>query len=391
MPEKKISLKIPSELVDTLQLEIGKEVPINIDGDRVYFKTKQQKQAISLRTFLIPSVISSLMFIFFFSVKSINQIPLTGRVSIASLVIIIGLFSGMISFLLIFIKAKKEKVITQSKDIYWRNLPAVMLSISIALFLFLLTFFKIIGLVFKGASFDLYTATLLFLIFVSIINYIMIYSALTVTPSLLINVLILVFVCGVGLAMVTNRDYLWWQHNFSFLGTSEARHRWEFNLTLILSAILMIALIDYLFVYLNQSLNAKKRLLTLKILLILTAINLGGVGAFPYSANSLSGNLHNIVAANLVYLIVLLIISIRWLLPQISKQFLTTSYLLGGLLVLSCVLFLGVHYLSLTAFELIAFMIAFSWILLLLQALQQLTHQGQNLTITVIELANDTN
>ncbi|MGY3746104.1 hypothetical protein ACWN8P_02505 [Vagococcus salmoninarum] len=184
MPEKKISLKIPSELVDTLQLEIGKEVPINIDGDRVYFKTKQQKQAISLRTFLIPSVISSLMFIFFFSVKSINQIPLTGRVSIASLVIIIGLFSGMISFLLIFIKAKKEKVITQSKDIYWRNLPAVMLSISIALFLFLLTFFKIIGLVFKGASFDLYTATLLFLIFVSIINYIMIYSALTVTPSL---------------------------------------------------------------------------------------------------------------------------------------------------------------------------------------------------------------
>nr|WP_283808957.1 DUF998 domain-containing protein [Vagococcus allomyrinae] len=195
-----------------------------------------------------------------------------------------------------------------------------------------------------------------------------------------------VFISGIGLSMITNRDDLWWRNNFSFLGTAAAKNRWEFNLTLILTSILMIALIDYIFVYLNQVIATKKRLTTLKILLILTAVNLGAVGTFPYSSQSFTGQVHNMVAANLVYLIVLLIISIRWLLPQISKPFLTISYWLGGLLVLSCVLFQVAHYFSLTAFELISFLIAFTWILLLLKSLQNLTLTNEfNVPFTRIE------
>ncbi|WZU00160.1 hypothetical protein MGH68_11120 [Erysipelothrix sp. D19-032] len=79
--------------------------------------------------------------------------------------------------------------------------------------------------------------------------------------------------------------------------------------------------------------------------------------------------MHNRVVGYLVYLFIILIIAIKWLLPSVSKEFLRLSYILGGVLVIVCILFLGVHYFSLTTFELMAFVIAFSWLLLLMQYL----------------------
>lgn len=372
---KQIILELSPELYRLLDLDNANELKLIVENNKaqLLIDDSSYKITVPMINTVIPSIIASFIFISFFLFKHISQINLTGPLSIASLTLSVGLFSGMCSFIIIFVKAKNNKIATRATDIYWRNLPGVILSLSISLFLFLLAFFKLLGLLFKQSSFDLYTSVFLFFIFVIIINYVMIHFSLIITPSLLINLMTVVFISGVGLSMITNRDHLWWHNNFSFLGTAAAKHRWEFNLTLILTSVLMIALIDYIFVYLNQALDTKKRLNILKILLILTAVNLGAVGAFPYSKQSFTGHVHNVVAANLVYLIVLLIISIRWLLPQISKQFLAVSYWLGGLLVLTCVLFQVVHYFSLTAFELISFLIAFTWILLLLKSLQDLT------------------
>ncbi|MBP1041154.1 DUF998 domain-containing protein [Vagococcus sp. BWB3-3] len=385
---KKIILELPSELSNLIDIDNNNQIKLMVENNKAQLLLEDNlyKPVVPIISIVVPSIMTSIIFFCFFFFKRLPQISLTGPLSIASLTLSLGLLSGMCSFILIFVKAKNNKVVTKATDIYWRNLPSVILSLSISLWLFLLAFFKLLGLMFKESSFDLYTSIFLFFIFVSIINYIMIYFALIISPSLLINLMTVVFISGIGLSMITNRDDLWWRNNFSFLGTAAAKNRWEFNLTLILTSILMIALIDYIFVYLNQVIATKKRLTTLKILLILTAVNLGAVGTFPYSSQSFTGQVHNMVAANLVYLIVLLIISIRWLLPQISKPFLTISYWLGGLLVLSCVLFQVAHYFSLTAFELISFLIAFTWILLLLKSLQNLTLTNEfNVPFTRIE------
>jgi hypothetical membrane protein len=238
----------------------------------------------------------------------------------------------------------------------------------------ILSFFWIIGMMFEGASFDIYTATAIFFIFTAIINYLMIYAAYSFTSSMIVTILIVVIIGGVFFAMLTNSESRWWQHNFSFLGTNEAASSWQFNLTLMLSALLMVALIDYLFVNLKKSGYTGFKVASLRVLLTMVAISLGGVGFFPNNGTGQLHALHTKAAEMLVYLIVILIVSIRWILPKVTKEFLTISYGIAAVLVACNFLFQNIGYLSLTVFELLAFGLALSWILLLLQHIQQLAH-----------------
>ena len=128
-----------------------------------------------------------------------------------------------------------------------------------------------------------------------------------------------------------------------------------------------------------------KNLFILKALLILMALLLGGVGLFPYDDSLFNQTMHNRVAEGLIYIFIVLIIGIRWLLPKVTKQFLKISYGVGAALIGSVFLFQGIHYLSLTAFELISFVLAFSWLLLLLQNLVNIVmNQGQEFTVALV-------
>ncbi|MBP2098200.1 DUF998 domain-containing protein [Enterococcus rivorum] len=388
MGEKDFKLSIPKKIVEEFRLENGEEITLRIKDQKVIMEPSNKEvgnQTISLRWFLIPTVIVSLFYFVYLLFTGDTQINLVGQQSIANMVLQLGIVSGTVSFFIFFIRGKNNQITTQSKDIYWRNFPTILISFVVMLLFALLVFFKIIGLIFEGASFDRYTATILFGLFTGIVNYFMIYSALSITPSKLTNMLIFAIIGGVLISMITNKDYLWWQHNFSFLGTTEAKNSWQFNVTLMFSALLMVALIDCLFVELKRALPNNKRLSILRILLTLTALDLGAVGLFHYTETGRFQGVHNQVAGYLVYLIIILIIGIRWLLPNVTKEFLTISYMIGLFLVAITVLFQSVGYFSLTVFELLAFMLAFSWILLLLQNLQKIAQEVNNTFQVVVE------
>jgi len=178
----------------------------------------------------------------------------------------------------------------------------------------------------------------------------------------------------VVIAMAVNNQKYWWQHNLSFLGTNGAASGWQFNATLIFSALLMIALIDYLFVRLHEVFPKSRQLLVLRVLLTLTALDLGMVGVFPNNANSHA--LHDQVAVLLVYFIIALIVGVRWLLPDITKDFLYLSDGVGVALVVAALLFQVFGYFSLTAFEMMAFVLAFGWLLMLLDRIEALIDVG---------------
>lgn len=365
---------VPEEVVTKLALEDGESLELRIVQEQMVIRKPSnalEGQKISLRWFLLPSILSVLIFFLYFTFQKQNQIALTGDTSIATGTIALSFISGMLSFTLCFIRIKQAKIQSAAKDIYWRHLPSIWVSFAIITLLALFFFFKVLGAIFYGASFDLYTSSAIFFVVNASVNYLLINLAMALNLMLLTNLMVFVIIGGVFGAMITNNDNLWWQHNFSFLGTIEAKASWQFNVTLILSAILMIALVDFMFVYLTKK-YPTKQMTILRILLILVALNLGGVGAFPYKEDSLSAVIHNQVAANLVYLIIILILTIRWLLPVVSKEFQLVSYLIMGMLVASVILFQGVHYLSLTAFELFSFILAFVWLLLLFQYLQKL-------------------
>ena len=385
-----LCINLPDDVVNNLELNKEEEALLLMKNDTLVIKLKKRRKgtsSISLLWFLIPSLIMSVGFFAFFYYQGYNQIAFTGTkdISIASAVIVLGLISGMLCFIYFFIKGKKEKILTTTKDIYWRNFPAILLSFIVVTVSSLLFFFWLMGLLFGGITFDLITSTFLFLVLTSIINYVMIYMAITLTPSLLTNILIFTIIAGVGIAMITNGEQQWWQHNFSFLGTPDATRAWSFNITLIFSAFLLMALIDYLFVTLQKAYPKSKRLTILRILLILVALNFGAVGAFPYNEIKLFQMIHNQVANMLVYLIIILIITLRWLLPSITKDFLKLSYVIALGLILVSILWLVVGYLSLTAFELIAFILAFTWLFLLIQQLREMAENANKVFHITIE------
>jgi len=184
--------------------------------------------------------------------------------------------------------------------------------------------------------------------------------------------------------MAVNNQKYWWQHNLSFLGTSNASSGWQFNATLIFSALLMVALIDYLFVSLNEFFAGSRRLILLRILLTLTAVNLGLVGVFPN--NAASHDLHDQVASFLVFFIIALVVGVRWLLPAVTTDFLVLSYGVGMTLVVAELLFRVLGYLSLTAFEMIAFLLAFGWLLMLFDRIEALINNGAEGTIALMDM-----
>ncbi len=62
----------------------------------------------------------------------------------------------------------------------------------------------------------------------------------------------------------------------------------------------------------------------------------------------------------LVYIMLILIVVIRWVLPEVTKQFLVISYTIGAAMSIEYIVFKLTDYLSLTAFELFEFGLAFS-------------------------------
>ena len=389
MDQDKWYIELPQEAAERLKLDEQQKFKLRIteDGAQI-IEVKEKHSFDGLGSVLIAGVISLIGFFAIFYNK--HQIPLTGPLSTATLVIVVGGLSGMLNFAYHFVKKKKTDQQYLASNIYWRNFPTVMLSYTVLLTLVLLFLFRVIGQLFVGVSFDIYTSTMIGTLFVLVINAVMVTIAQTLTPSLLIRTLVAIILGGVTIAMITNKDQQWWLHNLSFLGTPEASNAWQFNLTLMLSALLMVALIDYLFVLLYNQYGKQKRLLVFKVLLLATAICLGGVGFFPYNESVFNQQMHNRSAGYLVYLFIILIVLLKWLLPSISKRFLQFSYVVAGGLLFAVFLFRGIDYLSLTAFELIAFVLAFTWLLMLLRILvNQVMQVGDEYPVQVIVKASD--
>lgn len=139
-----------------------------------------------------------------------------GRISIASAILLIGSISGVITFAIAFIVGKRKKL-ANLENIYWRNVPTILLSFAIIIALAILFFFYLLGLLFEGLVLDIYLSTLLTFIFISIINYVMISFVMVLSPSLMTKLLVVVILSGVIISMITNSEAQWWQRNLSFL------------------------------------------------------------------------------------------------------------------------------------------------------------------------------
>lgn len=364
---------LPDEKIKKI-MDDNTEVEVHYK-DKVYFFNKKTNriddQQHQIRQSIIPSIIASIAVLVYLMYNHIEEIPLSGNISLSSIVTIVGTVMGTLVFSYHLIKDKINKV-SNVDHIMWRNIPTMIFAFLMILVIMISSFFWLIGQIFEGAGFDLYTTTAIAAIFLTMINYLMILAVASINDVMMTSLLIFVSVGGIGMSMMSNSTQSWWKVNFSYLGTANAINSWQFNITLIVSALLLATLVDYLFVPLESIYKNDKKLLLLRILLTLTAISLGAVGFFPNNGKGMLHELHNFSAKMLVYWVVIIVVLIRWLLPNVTKEFLILSYIIAGALLVGNFLFQPVGYLSLTAFELIAFFLAFSWVLLLIQNIRKL-------------------
>lgn len=191
--------------------------------------------------------------------------------------------------------------------------------------------------------------------------YVTYYSATHLDLQLLATVLAVFLVLGVLASMLTASDPQWWKENLSALGMTDDLSARAFNLTLIVAGILVTTLARYATKGIPTT--HPRGAASVRTCLVIVGIFLGLVGVFPVDEHFA---LHTGVASGMVVAYAVLIIAVRWWVPGVSRTFLLVGYAFT-LLILLLSVFFAVGYYTLTAVELVAGTVVFTWIILFIR------------------------
>ena len=195
-------------------------------------------------------------------------------------------------------------------------------------------------------------------------GYVAFLSAVALTPTVLSLVLAVFLVVGAFAAMLASSDVHWWRDNLSALGMSSNSASVAFNVTLIIAGIMVTTISRYATAGLPVDDPVDRRGRTIvRGGLILMGIFLACVGIFP--VDEFFG-LHNTVATGMAVVFAVIVVGLPWFVRSIPRVFVG----LGWAYVLVIVLlgaFFAVGYYNLTAVELIAAVLIFSWIIVFLR------------------------
>lgn len=336
--------------------------------------------------YLIPALLMTVVFMVYCHLNHLAVIPLNGDNSIATVTMILSCISGLIGFAAVFIH-DKIKATGPAKDFSWRSLPTLVVALGAILAFSFSAVFWLIGQMFKGARFDAITAGLMIFTIVAVMNYMQIYLAKILSSQVITTMMLVMIIGGMIFSMVTNSNSNWWHYNFSFLGTTRNSGNLQFNITLIFSGLIMMTLIDYLFVALKEQMSGIGTQIV-RWLLYGEAACVAGIGLFPN--NQRFHHFHDSISMWLVYFMLILIVGLRWFMPQLPKRFLHVSYVMGSLMGFDYIIFETTMYLSLTAFELLEFFLAFSWLLLFFEYLQTIAAMGRQIFYVKLKPADQT-
>ncbi|GAA1058145.1 ABC transporter permease [Agromyces luteolus] len=207
-------------------------------------------------------------------------------------------------------------------------------------------------------------AALLFGVALALTAYVCFLSAVRMTPMLLSIVLAVFLVFGVLTAMLSSTDPHWWQMNLSALGMTDDVSALAFNLTLVVAGAIVTIVARYATAGLPVTTEKDRRGRDfVRYGLVLIGILLACVGIFPVDEFFL---LHNTVASGMAVVYAVIVIGLPRFLPSMPRVFVILGWVYVGVIVVLGVFFATGYY-NLTAVELVAGLLIFSWIILFLR------------------------
>ncbi len=322
---------------------------------------KNTNHAVESNAIYIGIVTGIIGFVVGLGIFNGKQIPVYAGTH-ASLALVASLLGAIVALVIYFFASFTFNASTLKKPSTW----FLSLTHSLLTFTFLALVFYIIGHSFKGVVLDPIASAIILTITTSLVGYFNYLSAYKI-DTLRISILLAIFlVTGVFISMLTSQDPNWWHYNFSALGAGRGISGNIFNLTLIMAGMIAVSLASFLALDLlslkkGGYLSPLTRATTIRLVLAAIGVALAFVGIFVVDKYPV---LHVASATGMTVIFGLLIIALPWMMPGYSKAFFVISYILLAALIGAAWLFLGVGYFNLTALEMVAFAIIFTWLVL---------------------------
>lgn len=199
---------------------------------------------------------------------------------------------------------------------------------------------------------------------IAVTSYAVFLSAVSLSPMLLSLILAVFVVVGAFASMLSATDPHWWQENLSTLGISDDLSALAFNLTLVIAGVIVTTIAHFATATIpvmdQDEVRGRNRVRTA---LILIGILLACVGIFPLDRFF---TVHGLAASGMVAVFVTMVIGLRWLVPAMPRVFLLLGYFYVIIIVVLAVFYVTGYY-NLTAVELVAAVLVFSWLIVFLR------------------------
>ncbi|WP_309127839.1 DUF998 domain-containing protein [Microbacterium sp.] len=245
---------------------------------------------------------------------------------------------------------------------------------------------QLLELSFIGAPVFAFPGSVLVGVALGLTAYVAFLGSARLTPLSLSMDLAVFLVVGAFAAMLTSSDPRWWQNNLSALGMTSNAAAPAFNVTLVIAGIIVTTIARFATAALPVALPAQRRGRTvMRTGLVLVGLFLAAVGVFPVDRFFA---LHNTVATGMVVVYGVMICALPWLLPTLPRVFFALGYAYVAVIALLAMFFVTGYY-NLTAVELIAAVLIFSWIIVFLRTTATVTARDDGPEIAAPSVAGD--
>lgn len=293
-----------------------------------------------------------------------RELPIDGRGSLGDFTAIAAAVAAAIAFAVSRLTADRESRGRESARYRWFDLVALSLAHAVIALLGWIGVATIMEHSFVGATVYTSPAVVLTAAATALTAYVAYLSGRSLSPRQLSLVLAVFLVVGMTTAMLSSTDPLWWQMNLSALGITHDISSLTFNLTLIVSGVLVTTIARFGTASLpGATVGERRRRSVVRALFVLLGALLACVGIFPVDQFFL---LHNTVATGMSVAYAALVIGLPWLIPTMPRVFVVLGFVYVGAIVVLALLFAAGIY-NLTAVELVAALLIFSWIILFLR------------------------
>jgi hypothetical protein len=297
-----------------------------------------------------------------------RDVPISGRGSIGDFAAIGGAVTAIVAFLVgcVLRRAQDRSTGTSRgrRPLQWFDIAALAAAHAAIALLGWAVLAALLSQSFVGARIYTTSAAVLAGVAIALTAYMAYLSAVNLSPMLLSIVLAVFLTVGALTSMLSATDPEWWKQNLSTLGITDDISALAFNLTLIIAGIMVTTIAHYatgsLPVTTPREVRGRN---VVRWGLVLIGVLLACVGLFPLDEFFTA---HNVSASGMAVIYVAMVVSLRRLLPSMPRVFLLLGYVYVGVIVVLAIFFLTAYY-TLTAVELVAGVLIFSWLIVFLR------------------------